>query len=172
MKRTLISMTERTEHHLLSGRVFSVDRKLERRGANIYLDRSYTRHESISGVRSVLIPQLHLWLMFFEGHTAPPAVRCYMHMARIMDEGDTVMVEDLFLDVLVREDGRWQLVDVDEFRRAVAKGELNPEQMQASLEGLENACQLVDLYGTEIESNFEQSLVPRLGLPIRASRVV
>lgn len=172
MKRTLISMTDRTEHHLLSGRIFSVDRKLERRGANIYLDRSYTRHESISGVRSVLIPALHLWLMFFEGQPGPHPIRCYMHMARIMDEGDTIMVEDLYLDVLVREDGRWHLVDVDEFRRAVGKGELNPEQMQAALEGLENACRLVDLFGKEIESNVDQNLAPRLGLPIPASRVV
>jgi len=172
VKRTLISMTDRTEHHLLSGRVFSVDRRLERNGGNIYLDRTYSKHESISAVRTVLIPQLHLWLMFFEGQPGPHPIRCYMHMARIMDEGNTIMVEDLYLDVLVREDGRWHLVDVDEFRRAVAKGELTSDQVQAALEGLENACRLVDLFGKEIESNLDQSIAPRLGLPIPASRVV
>jgi len=172
VKRIVISMTDRTEHHLLSGRVFSVDRRLERQGANIYLDRSYYKHESISGVRTVLIPSLHLWLMFFEGLTGSHPIRCYMHMARIVDKGESITVEDLYLDVLVRDDGRWHLVDVDEFRRAVAMGELNPEQMQAALEGLENACRLVDLFGKEIESNIDQSLAPRLGLPIPVSRVV
>jgi predicted RNA-binding protein associated with RNAse of E/G family len=158
MKRIVIDMGSRTEQHLLSGNSFTIDRRLERRGGYIYLDRNYTRHPTISGVRSILLPDRHLWVMFFEGHGAPHPCRCYMHMARILDGGDLVTVEDLYLDVLVLQDGRWQVVDIDEFREALARGELTTEQTQAALSGLENACQLVETAGAEIEPYLKRLL--------------
>lgn len=153
VKRTVITMANRIEHHLLSGRLFHVDRRLERCGSTVYLDRSYVQHASIAGMRSILLPKQHLWVIFFEGHTTAHPIRCYMHMARILDEGETLTVEDLYLDVLVMENGDWHLVDIDEFRSAVSAGELSPEQIQAALEGLEHACRLVERYGPNIETH-------------------
>lgn len=158
MKRILIHMGSRQEQHLLSGNSFLIDRRLERRGGYIYLDRNYTRHPTISGVRSILLPDRHLWVMFFEGQGSPHPCRCYMHMARIIDSGDLITVEDLYLDVLVLQDGRWQVVDIDEFREALARGELSAEQTQAALLGLENACRLVESAGTEIEGYLRRTL--------------
>lgn len=145
-------MAARTEKHLASGARFSVDRRLERLGTNIFLDRSYVCHPSIAGMRSVLLPQMRLWVMFWEGQGGPHPCRCYMHMARVIDQGDTVVVEDLYLDVLVMQDGRWHVVDIDEFRAAIAAGELAPDQVQDALSGLENACHLVDVAGGDVES--------------------
>ncbi len=97
--------------------------------------------------------------MFFQGHPGgPPPLRCYMHMARTADEGDTVTLEDLYRDVVIRPDGRWQLLDVDEFRQAVAEGELSPEQIVAVLSGLEHACRFVDRAGADLERHLERLL--------------
>jgi predicted RNA-binding protein associated with RNAse of E/G family len=151
MKRIIIDMKNRLEQHMLSGHSFAIDRRLERRNGNIYLERSYVSHPTIAGAHTVLIPALNLWVMFWEGHGGPNPCRCYMHMARILDQGDRVVIEDLYLDVIVRQDGHWQLLDIDEFRAAVSAGELSPEQIQAALEGLEHACRLVDRSGGDIE---------------------
>lgn len=158
MKRTIIYMRSRTERHMLSGSVFRIDQRLERRADRIFLDRSYIRHPEIAAVRSVLLPAQHLWILFFEGHDRPYPFRCYMHIARILDEGDTITVEDLYLDVIIKQDGRWHLVDVDEFRAAVAAGELTPAQMDAALQGLENACRLVDQCGVDLEGYLHRSM--------------
>lgn len=158
MKRTVIHMGGRTEHHLLSGRLYQIDRRLERHGSTVYLDRNYVRHASIAGVRSILLPEQNIWAMFFEGVSGEPPLNCYLHMCRVLDEGETITVEDLYLDVLIQNDGHWQLVDVDEFRRAVAAGELSSEQVDAALHGLEQACRLVDRYGTGIEAHLHSVL--------------
>lgn len=142
---------------MLSGSTFAIDQRLERRRGQIYLDRTYVHHPSISSVRSILLPRLHLWAMFFEGHCAPHPYRCYIHVARILDEGETVMVEDLYLDVIVNQNGSWQLVDIDEFRDAIASGELSPDQIQAALLGLEHACQLVDRDALKIEAHLHDT---------------
>lgn len=162
MKRIIIDMVARTEHHMLSGSRYVVDGRLERSGGNIYLDRTYTRHPHIASARTVLMPNHHLWVMFYEGHGAPHPFRCYIHMARILDEGIIITVEDLYLDVIVRQDGTWQLVDVDEYREAIAKGELSPEQIQASLIGLECACKLVDGAHGRIEEHLKETLLKRV----------
>lgn len=153
MKRTVISLGSRTEHHLISNKLYQIDRRLERRGSRIYLDRSFVRHESIAGIRTVLIPDQNLWVIFFEGHREPYELQCYMHMALIHDQSTRLLVEDLYLDVLIHADGRWEIVDIDEFRQAMARGELSPEQVQAALIGLENACRLVREHGSHIEAH-------------------
>lgn len=158
MKRILIHMDSRVEQHLLSGNSFRIDKLLERRDGNIYMDRTYVRHPSISRARSMILPNHHLWVMFWEGHGAPHEQVCYMHMAAIRDEGATVVIEDLYLDVVVGRDGRWSLLDIDEFRQAVASGELSTVQVQTALEGLENACRLVQTAGVDIEAHLRRTL--------------
>ncbi|HEY3367645.1 MAG TPA: DUF402 domain-containing protein [Symbiobacteriaceae bacterium] len=159
MKRIIIDMNARTEHHMLSGSTFQIDRRLERRGVNIHLDRTYTHHPSISSIRSILMPRHHLWVMFWEGHGGPHPFQSYIHMARVLDGGDVITVEDLYLDVIIRQDGRWQVVDIDEFRVAVGAGELSPDQVQASLLGLEYACKLVDGARGHIERHLKETLL-------------
>ncbi|HYF91259.1 MAG TPA: DUF402 domain-containing protein [Symbiobacteriaceae bacterium] len=151
MKRIIIDIKNRIEQHMLSGSSFVIDQRLERQGGNIYLDRNYTGHPDISSARTIMIPRLHLWVMFWEGHGRPHPTRCYMHMARILDQGERVLVEDLYLDVTLMRDGRWQVLDIDEFRAAIAAGELSAEQVQAALEGLEHACRFVEKGGSDIE---------------------
>jgi hypothetical protein len=163
MKQTVIDMEKRTEHHLLSGSTFHIDRRLERRHGAIWLDRSYTRHPSIARGRSLLLPQQHLWVMFWEGHAAPHPYRCYMHMAQIFDRGDSVVVDDLYLDVVVLAGGGWQLLDVDEFRQALAVGELSHDQVQAALLGLENACRLVQESSGDVERHLHRLLAKAAG---------
>lgn len=158
MKQIVIDMQQRMEHHRLSGNCFRIDRRLERRAGNIYLDRNYVRHAEIAGIRTLVLPRLHLWVIFFEGVGRQHPYQCYMHMAEIRDEGEQVIIDDLYLDVVVMTTGRWHLLDVDEFRAAVAAGELSPHQVQVALEGLENACRLVDKAGLEIESYLTQLL--------------
>lgn len=151
-------MGSRVEQHLKSGSSYVIDGRLERQGGQIFLERNYVCHPEIARARSVLLPDQHLWVMFFEGHEGAHPCRCYMHMAMIADHGDAVIIDDLYLDVLVAENGRWQLVDVDEFRAALAAGELTGAQVQAALLGLENACRLVDAAGPDIERYLTQAL--------------
>lgn len=158
MKRTIIYTKARTEHHLVSGNRYPIDRRLERRNGAILVDRSFVRHPEIAGVRSILLPEQHLWVLFFEGHDRPHPMRCYIHMARIIDGGESVTIEDLYLDVIVYRDGRWQLVDVDEFRAAMASGELSPDQVQDALLGLEHACRMVDESRGDVESYLRSGL--------------
>lgn len=159
VKRTFIRMQSRQEHHTVSGNTFVIDRRLERCGRAILLERTYVSHPDIAGIRSILLPDQHLWVIFFEAHRPPHPMNCYMHMARILDEGDTVTVEDLYLDVILRQNGQWQLVDVDEFRQAIARGELSGEQVQAALGGLEQACLLVQTHGAAIEAHLREYLI-------------
>jgi len=158
MKRILIHMDTRIEQHMLSGSSFHIDRSLERRGGNIYMDRNYVRHPNISRARSIILPEQHLWVMFWEGHGGPHACRCYMHMAQITETEKAVIIDDLYLDVIVMRDGRWQVLDIDEFRAAIASGELTPEQVQISLQGLENACRLVEASGGDVEGYLRRTL--------------
>lgn len=163
MKRIVIDMADRTERHLLSGRVYQVDGRLERQAQAIYLDRTFVNHPAIAAIRSVLLPDLHLWVIFFEGGANPYPCRCYMHVARILDRGQEITVEDLYLDVLVAQDGGWQVVDVDEFRTAVAGGELSQEQLLAALEGLEHACKIVDGADGDVESYLQKLQIRTAG---------
>lgn len=162
MKRMIIDMKSRMEHHLLSGNSFAIDGRLERQGGNIYLERTYTNHPTIAAAHSVLIPDLHLWVMFWQGHGSPHPCRCYMHMAHILDQSDRVVIEDLYLDVTVSQDGRWQVLDIDEFRAAIASGELSPEQIQYALLGLEHACRFIQEAGPDIERHIYATLSQQL----------
>ena len=153
MKRIIVDLARRTEHHQVSGSTFRIDRRLERLGQNIRLDRTYTGHPTISAVRTLIMPGWHLWVMFWEGHGEPHEVNCYMHMAQVRDEGQIITIEDLYLDVIVYQDGRWVVADIDEFREAIASGELRQEQILAALDGMERACRLVQEAGTEIEDH-------------------
>jgi hypothetical protein len=163
MKRTIIDMTRRTEHHVLSGTIFPIDGGLERIDGNIYLARNFINHTSIARVRSILLPRHHVWALFFDGFpNSPPHCQCYLHMARILDQGETITVEDLYLDVLVDHQREWQVVDIDEFRRAWATGELAPDQIGAALEGLENACRFV----TESHGDVEPYLRSKLSIGV------
>ncbi len=147
----VVTVESRLEHHQRSGNTYPIDRRLERRGEAIFLDRSFRGHPEIAGVRSILLPKLHLWAMFYEAHRPPHPMCCYIHMARIFDEGETILIEDLYLDVILYQDGRWKLDDVCEFRAAVAAGELSSEQIDAALLGLEHACRLVETCGLDVE---------------------
>lgn len=158
MKRMVITMDSHLEHHERSGNTYRIDRRLERRGNAILLDRSFVSHAETAGFRSLLLPEQHLWVIFYEAHRPPHPMYCYMHMARICDEGSTVTIEDLYLDVILYDTGRWRVVDIDEFREAVAAGELSPEQIQAALLGLENACRLVDQHGKAMEAFLHAAL--------------
>lgn len=153
MKRIIVDVEGRTEHYALKGTTFHIDRRLERVGENIRLDRTYTDHPTISAVRTLIMPGWNLWVMFWDGHGEPHEVNCYMHMAQVRDEGNTITIEDLYLDVIVFQDGRWVVADIDEFRAAIAAGELSQEQILAALDGMERACRLVRLAGTEIEEH-------------------
>lgn len=158
MKRIVIDMNGRTEHHTVSGSTYRIDRRLERRAGSILLERNYVHHSAIAGIRSLVLPEQHLWVIFFEGVGGPYECQCYMHMAQIHDQGSTVLIEDLYLDVVVMADGRWHLLDVNEFRAAIAAGELSDEQIQVALQGLESACRLVDTAGLGIEAHLLQAL--------------
>jgi hypothetical protein len=158
MKRTVIDAAARTEYHTLSRRRYVIDRRLERSGSNLFLDRSWISHPEISGCRSILLPRHHLWVMFYEGHQGQHPCLCYIHVARIHDEGLRITVEDLYLDVLIGTDGRWQVVDVDEFRAAITGGELSAEQVEAALIGLEHACRWAHEAGSSIATHIDTML--------------
>ena len=158
MKQMIIEMERRLEHHLLSGHSYAIDRRLERCQGHIYLERTYTNHPEIASARSILLPARHLWVMFWEGHGAPHPYRCYMHMAQIFDQGERIVIDDLYLDVVVLTAGGWQLLDVDEFRQALAAGELTADQTQAALLGLENGCRLVQESGGDVERYLQRTL--------------
>lgn len=142
MKRTIIDWEARLEYHQASGSRYRIDRRLERRGSLILLDRSYVNHAQIAAIRSVLLPKAHLWVLFIEGTADGPPYACYMHIAQIRDEGSRVIIDDLYLDVVIGSDGSWHVVDIDEFAAAIEAGELTPAQVQAGLKGLQSGCRL------------------------------
>lgn len=152
MKRIEIDLERRTEQHCLSGSTYQIDGHIERINGNLYFDRTYVQHPEIARVRSLVLPHQHLWLLFFEGRQRPYPIRCYINMARIIDQGNRITIEDMYLDVVIHQDGQWQLVDVAEFREAVAAGHVTPEQMQAALLGLEYASRLATESGGDIEA--------------------
>lgn len=151
MKRTIIDWYNRTEHHCISGSTFMIDRRLQRVGANIHLDRTYINHPAIAAVRTVLMPKEHLWVLFFATHGQPPPYKCYIHMAQISDDNRAITVDDLYLDVIIRPNLTWQVLDIDEFRQALAAGQLSTDQTQTALLGLENACRLVERSRGDLE---------------------
>jgi predicted RNA-binding protein associated with RNAse of E/G family len=161
MKRTVIDWHQRTEHHQISGSTFAIDRRLERRGTLIHLDRTYINHPVIVGIRTVLMPQEHLWALFFETHGQPPPYKCYIHMAQISDDHRTITVDDLYLDVIIRPNLTWQVLDIDEFRQALAQGELTTLQTQSALLGLERACGLVERSQGDLEGYLKRRLAGR-----------
>lgn len=158
MKRIVFDVSERTEYHRQSGSTYVIDRRLQRFEGGICVDRNFVLHDTIAGMRSFLLPDRNLWIKFFEGHAGPAPIHCYIDMARIVDAGERITVEDLYLDVLVLPNGKWRLLDVDEFRLAIAGGDLSPAQVQAALLGLEHASRLVDQHGLQLEEHLQKSL--------------
>lgn len=62
----------------------------------------------------------------------------YVDMVKVDKKEDCWIVKDLFLDFIIKCDGSYYVVDVDEFNDAIKAQQLSPLEVSSALSGLDN----------------------------------
>ena len=115
----------RREHHTNTG-IRAVER-YQVHAAGLAVVRPFTAHPRIRAWQAHLLPALGLQVCRYEFH-GPREHDYYIDLATISEAGGVWTLTDHYLDVLVWEGRRAELIDEDEFLAAVQAGYLSAVQ--------------------------------------------
>ncbi|WP_161882531.1 DUF402 domain-containing protein [Deinococcus alpinitundrae] len=118
----------RREHHTNTG-IRAVER-YEVHAAGLAVVRPFKAHPRIRAWQAHLLPALGLQICRYEFH-GPREHDYYIDLATISESGGVWTLTDHYLDVLVWEGTRAELIDEDEFLAAVQAGYLSATQASA-----------------------------------------
>lgn len=100
----------------------------------LYMSRAMVDRPTATWIESWLLPGLGVCVTDWwwrPGHERDQDY--YLDIAEIVPDGDTWVLTDLYLDVVVRNGVDAQVIDVDEFVAAVACGLLDPPRAEYAL---------------------------------------
>lgn len=115
--------------------------------AYLYYERDFVDHPRTTSIESVVFPGLNFKATRFHNISgAPHPFEWYVDMVDAQWESpQRLRVVDLYLDVIQRrERSGCTVVDIGEFREALAAGSITPMQVQLALAGLETVCRAFD----------------------------
>lgn len=109
----------------------------------IYLRRNLTRHPFHREVEGFIFPQERLYFHKFHHHDDlqfPPSeiYKYYVDMVYVNPSCNGFVIEDLYLDFILTQDGNYIIEDVDEYRDAISQGALSSPKDLYALDGLNN----------------------------------
>ncbi len=97
----------------------------------------YDDHPESLAMRAQVLPDLGLQIVRFD-YRKPKRPHAnfdyYVDMVRVVEQGERWVVRDLYLDVLVYEGKRAEIIDTDEYLAAIEEGHLNAKEAAYALE--------------------------------------
>jgi uncharacterized protein len=138
-ENAVLSLTERTMH--LRGRRTTLEH-LEQAGGALYAGFSYPDHPRFAFIEQWLIPAQG-WVVnrfTMHPHARPWGSDWYIDLDHVTVAGDTWLVHDRFLDLVVHEGRGYELLDADELAEGMASGEITAAEVQSVLHSLHTAC--------------------------------
>lgn len=109
----------------------------------LYYNRRYVDHKYHESVEYNLFPgeNIGIYKLHQTGNLKydPSEIyKYYVDMVSVSKKGKLWEVKDLYIDFIVKGDGRYYVVDIDEFNEAISRKELKENEVQNALNGLNN----------------------------------
>lgn len=125
----------------IRGRDLPLDR-LTRSGDTLYIGFAYPNHPRFAFIEQWLLPA-QSWIV--NRFTRHPGARSfdgdwYVDLDRVTIDGDTWLVHDHFLDVVVHEGRSYELLDADELADGIEQQEIATREVLDALRSLNTLC--------------------------------
>jgi predicted RNA-binding protein associated with RNAse of E/G family len=138
-KDTVITISTRTMR--IRGLDISLDR-LARAGDTLYIGFTYPDHPRFAFIEQWLLPERG-WIV--NRFTLYPGVRptlgdWYVDLDAVTTSGDTWLVHDHFLDLIVHEGHGYELLDADELAEGIESDEIATHEVLGALRALDALC--------------------------------
>ena len=114
-----------------------------------------TRHPKLRGRESHVLPRLGIEVSRFGyRNTYQPEnpFDYYIDVARVSEQGERWTVRDLYLDVLVFEGERAEILDTDEYLAAITEGQLEADEAAYALEAAHTLVNKLAQHGYNLEN--------------------
>lgn len=168
MKHTIINFDTMTESVRKDGRVhnYGID-ELQVYENFLYYKRRYVEHKYHESVEYYLFPNENIGiykLRQYNNASFNPSdiYRYYVDMVNVVKDRRAWKTKDLYIDFIVKADGRYYVVDIDEFNDAIARKELTDHDIKDALAGLDNILKGyyvnhdLDNYITNLKENYSR----------------
>lgn len=144
MKHTILDFEAMIESVRKDGRVHDYRIQELRVYENyLYYYRRYVDHKYHESVEYNLFPRENIGI--YKLHQSnklqfnPSEVyKYYVDMVSVSKEKKLWRAKDLYIDFIVKGDGRYYVVDIDEFNDAISRKELRENEVKDALNGLDN----------------------------------
>ena len=144
MKYTILDFEAMTESVRKDGRIHNYEiQELKVYENYLYYFRKYVDHKYHEWVEYNLFPRENIGIYKLQQSAKlqfnPSEVyKYYVDMVSVSKEGQFWKAKDLYIDFIVKGDGRYYVVDIDEFNDAICRKELKENDVRNALNGLNN----------------------------------
>ena len=119
------------EHHVWGG-IYPCD-SVDIYPAALRLTRPFPNHPDIGRLEAYFLPTLGLIANHYVGHDGQTFIPWYIDIARIVPGPESWLARDLYLDVVVGQDGKVRVHDTDEYLEAASEGLMEPSEVADAL---------------------------------------
>ena len=144
MKHTILNFETMIESVRKDGRIHDYGIQELRVYENyLYYYRKYVDHKYHESVEYNLFPKENIGIYKLHQSSKlqfnPSEVyKYYVDMVSVSKENKLWKAKDLYIDFIVKGDGRYYVVDIDEFNDAISRKELSENEVKDALNGLDN----------------------------------
>ncbi|MEA4845609.1 MAG: DUF402 domain-containing protein [Clostridiaceae bacterium] len=144
MKQTILDFEAMIESVRKDGRIHNYKiQELKVYKDYLYYHRKYVDHKYHESVEYNLFPRENIGIYKLYQTTKlkydPAEVyKYYVDMVSVSKEGRIWKAKDLYIDFIIKGDGRYYVVDIDEFNEAISRKELGENEIRDALNGLNN----------------------------------
>ena len=109
----------------------------------LHYSRNYVNHPYHEKIEYHLFPKenigIYVLTQYQDLHADKADIyKYYVDMVSVVKAPHEWTIKDLYLDFIIKCDGNYYIADVDEFNEAIKSGELNAEDIDHALSGLDN----------------------------------
>ncbi|OGO79441.1 MAG: hypothetical protein A2Y23_06960 [Clostridiales bacterium GWB2_37_7] len=144
MKNTVIDFVQMTETVDKDGRKheYLID-DMQVYESYLHYKRNYVNHPYHKSIEYHLFPEENIGVYVLTQYQnlnidKAEIYKYYVDMVSVTKSSQKWTVKDLYLDFIIKCDGKHYVVDVDEFNDAIKSAEMNSEDISCALSGLDN----------------------------------
>ncbi len=144
MKHTILDFEAMIESVRKDGRIHDYKiEELEVYENYLYYRRRYVDHKFHEAVEYNLFPKENIGIYrLFQNknslYSPSETYHYYVDMVSVSKEKGFWRVKDLYIDFIIKKDGKYYVVDIDEFNDAICRSELDDSDVKQALSGLDN----------------------------------
>lgn len=144
MKHTILDFEAMIESVRKDGRIHDYKiEELEVYEDYLYYRRRYVDHKFHEAVEYNLFPKenIGIYRLFQKKHSLyspSETYHYYVDMVSVTKDKCFWRAKDLYIDFIIKKDGKYYVVDIDEFNDAVSRKELDDGDIKNALNGLDN----------------------------------